>query len=865
MDRNRRQTRNISRQPTRSNQSTPVRAEPSTQQALTLEEKKEIFLAELKSTYKERYDAIQPIPYIKDRLYCVDKVFVEGSIEGFISTDESWERLASYNHIFTDPRIKSVRRIIEGEPGYGKSTLTLQLAYDWCNGVKESPFFDADVLILLLLRQLGNVKSIYRAIKMFLLPNEPRVKQSDIRAILEGCHRVKVLLDGYDEYPERDQTTGSDIDQIVRLDKFQKFEVNLTTRYLPKHYDKSETKRVKLKGFDETARDRYIRKAITGDDNEKAFDKIKQGLKGNPILDDLCQVPLFFVTFAHMTDEREDFQKFKSVTEFFNYMMKCFHSHARNKARERNVMTYEVEFESTHVELDKIAFEGLNREYQHIVWGKDAFCKRVGQAFYDHYIRVGILVEEKVVDISDGESPGDSINTTIEVSFYHKLFCEWFASFRVADIAAGVNNSAELEQILGKMDPLDLQYVFRFACGLSRLAARNIIEYLKKKQDCDKFATLCILEQNGDIEEIRKTVTELCAEAVIIRRDDSKLLQRSTVQLLHIASSHDIPISYLILEWSFLKVDNTTVILRSDIALPSLSSLESLVVNAGNEKPELTEEDIAGLLNYVLPSKKFRTLWFTNYTLPTYIRPEKIPEELKRKNVQVLWPSNACYLDLQSGRWKKADDVQTITELCSQTISISYKNSVSVQRSAIELLVKASSCNIPISWVTLGRSFSEIDEDGNIILSSGLTLPIITSIERMLIQTEKGREMNEHEVNGILNYLQHSQRLKELQFQYCLLSSHTSMHGLFNLLSKNVKVFWYPYGPSKGYYILNLQSGRWKLTSGCSILFPTKSIEDELTEAEYRQEVDKFRHFYRAYPWQQTLRVSRGKRNLHAE
>ncbi|PIK37097.1 hypothetical protein BSL78_26067 [Apostichopus japonicus] len=399
-------------------------------------QKKEIFLTELKSTYKERYDAVQPIPYIKDRLYCVDKVFVEGSIEGFISTDESWERLESYNHIFTDPRIKSVRRIIEGEPGYGKSTLTLQLAYDWCNGVKESPFFDADVLILLRLRQLGNVKSIYRAIKMFLLPNEPRVKQSDIRAILEGCHSVKVLLDGYDEYPERDQTTESDVDQIVRLKKFRKFETTLTTRYLPKYFDKSVTKRVKLKGFDETARDQYIRKAITGDKDEKAFDKIKQGLKGNPILDDLCQVPLFFVTFAHMTHERKDFQKFKSVTEFFIYMMKCFHSHTRNKAAEPNVMTYEVEFESKHGELDKIAFEGLNRENQQIVWGKDAFCKRVGQAFYDHYIRVGILVEEKVVHIPDGEAPGKNTNTKIEVSFYHKLFCEWFASFRVADIAA---------------------------------------------------------------------------------------------------------------------------------------------------------------------------------------------------------------------------------------------------------------------------------------------------------------------------------------------------------------------------------------------------------------------------------------------
>ncbi|XP_071851083.1 uncharacterized protein [Apostichopus japonicus] len=564
-----------------------------------------------------------------------------------------------------------------------------------------------------------------------------------------------------------------------------------------------------------------------------------------------------------MTDERRDFQKFKSVTEFFIYMMKCFHSHTRNKAAERNVMTYEVEFESKHGKLDKIAFEGLNGDIQQIVWGKDAFCKRVGQAFYDHYIRVGILVEEKVVHITDGETPGDNINTKTEVSFYHKLFCEWFASFRVADIAASVKNSAELEQTLGKMDPLDLQYVFRFACGLSRTAAGNIIEYLKKKKDCDKFAILCILEQNGDIEEIRKTVTELCSEKVFIRRDDSKLLQRSTVQLLQIASSHDIPISDLSLEWSFSKVDNNTIILRSGIALPSLSSLEKLLVNAG--KDELTEEDIIGLLNYVLPSKKFRKLWFANCILPASIRPEKIPEELKRQNVQVLWPSNACHLDLQSGKWKKADDVQTITDLCSQSVVISSKDSVSVQRSAIELLLKASSHNIPIFCVNLNWSFSKIDEDGNIILYSGLSLPFITSIEVMFIQTEQGREMNKHEVNGILNYVQHSQRLKTLQFHDCLLPPYTPIQNLFNLISENVKVFWYPYGSSEGHYILNLQSGRWELTSGRSLLFPTKSIGDELTEAEYRQEVKSFRHRYRDSPWQQTWIVSRGNRNLETE
>ncbi|XP_071851524.1 uncharacterized protein [Apostichopus japonicus] len=323
------------------------------------------------------------------------------------------------------------------------------------------------------------------------------------------------------------------------------------------------------------------------------------------------------------------------------------------------------------------------------------------------YLRVGILVEEEILEDSKRETSSGDIKTNTKVRFYHKIFCEWYASFRLAIVTANANNAFELEQILSKMDPFNLQYVFRFACGLSSSAASKIIEHLKKKKDCDKFAILCILEQTGDIEEIRKTVTELCSKEVIINRDDSKLLQRSTVQLLQIASSHDIPISDLRLKWSFSKVDNNTIILRSGIALPSLSSLEKLLVNAGTPyKPVLTEEDIVGLLNYVLPSKKFSKLWFLNCKLPASIRPEKIPEELRRKNVQVLWPSNACHLDLQSGKWKKADDVQIITELCSQDVVINYEDSVSVHRSAVELLLKASSHNV--SSQSMGHVSTEL-------------------------------------------------------------------------------------------------------------------------------------------------------------
>ncbi|PIK54346.1 hypothetical protein BSL78_08754 [Apostichopus japonicus] len=543
-------------------QTTPVRKKYS--DPLTIDDKKQILIDGLKEKYKLYYDSVKPLPYIQDRLYCVNTIFVESGVVALSGSatsygkDASWEQLDSYKNIFNDPHRRSNRRIIEGEPGYGKSTLTLQLAYDWCNGVQDSPLADVEILILLRLRQLGNVPSIYRAIKRYLVPKEQRVKERDIKEILESCKSVAFQLDGYDEYPGRDTNETSvyglktdnseenDVERIIRYKMFQESDVTLTTRYLPIEYDRAKTKRFKLTGFDETARDQYICKAVCGDD-EVAIAKVKKGLKENVILDDLCQIPLLFTMFSHMTHEIKGFQKFKSVTDFLRHAMNCFHSHTRNKSKDFNAKEYSKFLEHNHSELDNIAFEGLSKANQQIAWSQVEFLQRLGQDFYDQYILVGILVEEEMYDIADGQTPGKSDKMKIEVRFYHKLFCEWFASFRVVDILCKVEDSADLEPILGKMDPFDLQYVFRFACGLNSTAGKKIIEYLKSKKDGDKFAILCILEQSGNVEGIVDTVKELCSERITISEEHSKLLQRSTIQLLQIASSHEPP-RYLILE-----------------------------------------------------------------------------------------------------------------------------------------------------------------------------------------------------------------------------------------------------------------------------------------------------------------------------
>ncbi|KAJ8048625.1 NACHT, LRR and PYD domains-containing protein 14 [Holothuria leucospilota] len=663
--------------------------------------KKNQLISQLKTKYQDLYDAVQPIPYIRDRLFCVDKVFVEGGIEYLIANNrigghDTWAKLSTYHDICNDPRVKSSRRIIEGEPGYGKSTLSLQLAYDWCNKISASSMKNTDILILLQLRQLGGVNSIYKAIKQFLLPKDSKLGESDIEDIMSESSSVVIILDGFDEYPDQDKK-DTDVINIIARKMFQQFDVILTTRSscLPEDYS-AITKRIKLTGFDDNARDLYIRKAVVGDDNAAAS-KIKQKLKDNPILGDLCQVPLLFVMFAHMSHENEKFQKFNSVTSFFRYMISCFHSHLKNKTKGENVKLKAYEFlEQDHKELDKLAFEGLSDKHQQIVWKKEDICKRLGQEFYNHYVRLGILVEGEVLDLGNDQNAiiSEHIQYKTEVRFYHKLFCEWYAAHHLSDYASREDvtlkswdttdenelsttnkttfskerphheqetNERKEGENLKYVDPLDVQYLYRFACGLNSKAADKIIAYFRERDDASKFVILCMLEQGRTGEEALRDVGDLCSRDVYIYRGDSLLLQRSTIQLLEIASINEIGISRLWFADCFGKVDSSTgsIQLTSNLCVPVLNSLRELVIEERGR--EITVEEMAGILKYPVMSQKLQELRFYDCLLPQTVKGEHL-SLLRSKGVQVFWrPDHQFVLNLTSGSWEDEDEREPMT------------------------------------------------------------------------------------------------------------------------------------------------------------------------------------------------------------
>ncbi|PIK41454.1 hypothetical protein BSL78_21683 [Apostichopus japonicus] len=201
--------------------------------------------------------------------------------------------------------------------------------------------------------------------------------------------------------------------------------------------------------------------------------------------------------------------------------------------------------------LDELGLHGLLSNLHDIIPGSEEsadclaerqFKTNVGNGCYNELITIGILIEEDILKIND--KPGwrgfcYPANDCCQI--LSQIFAEWYAANYLSTVAGSFSS---LARNIKEINPVDLQFVFRFACGLNKKASSRIIKYLKGMEDGQSFASLCFFEQVGKADEVVAMVKDLCTGGVTIRSTDSKLLQRSTIQILDIAAKGDVSISY---------------------------------------------------------------------------------------------------------------------------------------------------------------------------------------------------------------------------------------------------------------------------------------------------------------------------------
>lgn len=623
-------------------------------------DKFKVLLEELKDKYEDIYRSVQPIPYLRDKL-CVNDVFVEFGIEYNLDKDNKgeWKGLDSYSCILELPGTTSKKIIIEADPGFGKSTLTTQMLYDWCSSNETYLSQNIDLLIFLRLRQLGGFSSIYLAVKSLLLAKDSSLSDSDIKQVLQSDSvSVCFILDGYDEYSHHNTKSDSDIVSIIEGKLFRPSLVILTTRtaILPKRY-LQKTAFVRLTGFNDKSRNDYIKKAIVGKDKD-AGERISQRLKETPILGDLCEVPLFFAIFAQMAHTGEDTKTLNTVTKFFRFMISCFNRHMQNKMEDENTELL-TDFNDEHSELDKLAFEGLLGKEQNIMWDKKVLCQKLSGTVYEKYKKIGILMEEEILEIADDNATSDMdiIGNKTMVRFYHKLFCEWYAAKHLAKFAA-TEDRMTVWDTLNQLNFIDLQYVYRFACGINVKAAERIVKFLNESEARKEFVILCIMEQKTFSENTLQLARSLCSQHITFKENDDLFLQRCLSQFLQVSSNENIIISNVWLRNVFNSVDmeRNCILLKKNIILPSLDTL--IALHLLEEHKNLSLEDMAHVLKYVLLCAGIKEIWFRLCFLPSSFTEKNILVDLKKRDIAVYWcPTSrgTFILDSQNGWWQQED------------------------------------------------------------------------------------------------------------------------------------------------------------------------------------------------------------------
>ncbi|KAJ8050847.1 NLR family CARD domain-containing protein 4 [Holothuria leucospilota] len=641
-------------------ESIPMLSAPS-----NIKEKRAIFQQQLRGKYEDLYAAIQPIPYVRDKYYSVEKLFVEPEML-WQQQNDTWKPLKSLHDIIRVTSDSQTRILLEGDPGYGKTTITLQIAYDWCN--RKPDLKDIEILLLIRLRQLSGVNSIYKAIKYFLLPKDSALTETDIENILRCTGSAIIILDGFDEYPNQEDNSNSHINDIIERNMFQNFKVITTTRSycLPKHYV-ANTCRIKLTGFDDFAREKYINKTAIYI-SKKYKDEIKRRLYANPVIKDICQVPLFFVMFTHMVYKDETSVGVKSITGFFKCVIACIYSHMKKKLSDKNVNNVEV-FDDNHTELDRVAFNSLCENAMQSSWSKEHLDQLIGAHLCDHYIHTGILVKEEIVTLAESSAPTVACPITYktEVRFFHLLFCEWYAAHHVAWQIEHADEE-DVHNCLKKINPFQLHYVYRFACGLNKIAAQKIIENLNKRDDGRKLACLCLLEQTENFDKLVQSIGIMCSKEIEFGPTDSRLFHRSTVQLLEIASSRKISISCLKLTEciNYVHSEDGDIVLYSDVRLPALSTAQKIIII--ERRKSFSHKELECLLDYACRCVELKTLGFYWCMLPEILHKKGHLSKLTARGSKVIWKPiessrmSFCF-NVQHVKWEDESDGGKMTKM----------------------------------------------------------------------------------------------------------------------------------------------------------------------------------------------------------
>ena len=420
--------------------------------------------------------------------------------------------------IFEVPgRGEDVMTIVEGNPGIGKTTFCLKLAYDWAHGKipVECSFPKFEFVFLLKCRDIDG--DIMEAISEQLLPRDMDMEKSVEKLLhfMKDIHNqerlILIILDGLDELPEKAQYH---VDELLKR------------RILPFCYVLATTRQergivvrktfvfdihLEIKGYKESDSIAYVRRHFETIGQSPKGEKLIEEMQQNPFLHALRNNPLNLLLLCVIFEDYEG-KLPTSQTELYQVIVQCLlrrYCAKHSLAVPEGDTTLQKRFEEDILALGELAWACLLNDRQSFSEGKLSECEVKNQNLVAR--KIGLLyMEESMKRLSPQH----------EYWFLHKTFQEYLAAASITrKLQKGELNVFEyttFDDLVGKY-----RQVFLFVSGMlggkATVLFTQIGEKVNEKGDwdwskCSEQAATFLVEsfrESGHAEEIALTLCSI--------------------------------------------------------------------------------------------------------------------------------------------------------------------------------------------------------------------------------------------------------------------------------------------------------------------------------------------------------------------
>ena len=433
--------------------------------------------------YKETRSTLPLLPGMPEECAKMDDLFADLQI---VEEDRKpsvviTKKLESYGDLVCIERrkgdgneVEKVKRLlVRGKPGAGKSSTVSKLAYDWACKKQDSPISEYQLLFAITINQIETDTDLIYIIQDQLLPKISR--QSLENFIQSNCSTICVLFDGYDEATKYFHQC-KDVRNILCSKWLADACVIVTTR--PNEVGKfcqnyGPFTQVEVKGFSLHGRQKYVNKFFQmseeSESDMRTGEKVSTysffyAIEKSQRLYQLSFIPIILSMLCMLWVEDANLPV--SVTSLYNevIMHLAKHRFAKNTKDELDVSSIQTWAENVLFHIGKIAFEGLVEDK--LVFKDSSFKKEQ----LEDACSLGIVIKER---------KRSRMSVTYHVTFLHKTLQEYAAALywgRSVDTERKTFDQ-HLEQIR-EDNVFEMEYLLRFACGLSVKAAEIILPHV---------------------------------------------------------------------------------------------------------------------------------------------------------------------------------------------------------------------------------------------------------------------------------------------------------------------------------------------------------------------------------------------------